>query len=352
MLRAVDAEHVRRGPPARPAGRPVRGPLRAHGRARDGRALRAHAARTSCPRERVFGEIEKLLLKARRPSIGLALMKRLGDAADGSARASPSGCHAPGPGVAPRGRCVDAHAPGRGRGRGPSRRSRGRPAARAHRDARRRSPTTSASPPPRSRAEDGHVRSPGHEEAGVAPTPRVCSTAGTSTRSSATTCARQVLALVADHLKPGELYKERARVSDGAIRRLARKCEPDLLYRVARADCLGRRPGASSPWPWSGSARRCAALDVAVKAARAPPARARPPGAGRGARARSRPHPPGGLRAAARRGGHQPWTRRARKHDASSRRNALPGRTPEGPPHASRKVLGSGTKPILSRRNT
>ena len=25
-----------------------------------------------------------------------------------------------------------------------------------------------------------------------------------------------------------------------AIRRLARKCEPGLLYRVARADCLGR----------------------------------------------------------------------------------------------------------------
>ena len=50
----------------------------------------------------------------------------------------------------------------------------------------------------------------------------------------------QVLALVANHLKPGQLYDDRERVSDGAIRRLARKCEPDLLYRVARADCLGR----------------------------------------------------------------------------------------------------------------
>src|SRR5262249_20567335 len=27
---------------------------------------------------------------------------------------------------------------------------------------------------------------------------------------------------------------------DGAFRRLAGKCEPALLYRVARADCLGR----------------------------------------------------------------------------------------------------------------
>jgi tRNA nucleotidyltransferase (CCA-adding enzyme) len=50
----------------------------------------------------------------------------------------------------------------------------------------------------------------------------------------------QVLALVANHLKPGQLYDQRAVVSDGAIRRLAHKCEPDLLYRVARADCLGR----------------------------------------------------------------------------------------------------------------
>src|SRR5207244_11027010 len=50
----------------------------------------------------------------------------------------------------------------------------------------------------------------------------------------------QVLALVGNHLKPGQLYDDRERVSDGAIRRLAAKCEPLLLYRVARADCLGR----------------------------------------------------------------------------------------------------------------
>ena len=67
-----------------------------------------------------------------------------------------------------------------------------------------------------------------------------CSTAGTSTRCTATTCAAQVLGLVGNHLKPGQLYDDRERVSDGAIRRLARKCEPALLYRVARADCLGR----------------------------------------------------------------------------------------------------------------
>jgi tRNA nucleotidyltransferase (CCA-adding enzyme) len=49
-----------------------------------------------------------------------------------------------------------------------------------------------------------------------------------------------VLALVRDHLKPGEFFKKREEVGDGAFRRLARKCELDLLYRVAKADSLGR----------------------------------------------------------------------------------------------------------------
>lgn len=54
----------------------------------------------------------------------------------------------------------------------------------------------------------------------------------------------QVIALVREHLKPGEFYKKREEVGDGAFRRLARRCEPDLLYRVARADSLGR----NAPW--------------------------------------------------------------------------------------------------------
>jgi tRNA nucleotidyltransferase (CCA-adding enzyme) len=49
-----------------------------------------------------------------------------------------------------------------------------------------------------------------------------------------------VIALVREHLKPGEFFKRRAEVGDGAFRRLARKCELDLLYRVAKADSLGR----------------------------------------------------------------------------------------------------------------
>jgi tRNA nucleotidyltransferase (CCA-adding enzyme) len=50
----------------------------------------------------------------------------------------------------------------------------------------------------------------------------------------------QVIALVREHLKPGDFFKKREEVGDGAFRRLARKCELDLLYRVAKADSLGR----------------------------------------------------------------------------------------------------------------
>ena len=42
------------------------------------------------------------------------------------------------------------------------------------------------------------------------------------------------------HLKPGMFYKVKDEMGDGGFRRLARKVEPDLLYRVAKADSLGR----------------------------------------------------------------------------------------------------------------
>jgi len=49
-----------------------------------------------------------------------------------------------------------------------------------------------------------------------------------------------VVQLVAHHLTPSHYFKNRENVGDGAFRRLARRLEPDLLYRVSRADCLGR----------------------------------------------------------------------------------------------------------------
>jgi tRNA nucleotidyltransferase (CCA-adding enzyme) len=119
--------------------------------------------------------------------------------------------------------------------------------------------------PATTKLEEGRIRSRGHEEAGLGPTKalldrwNVFSLVGYDVRA-------QVLALVVDHLKPGELFKERERVSDGAIRRLARRCEPDLLYRVARADCLGRRPGRFEPVAMEWFREKVKALAVEVKA--------------------------------------------------------------------------------------
>jgi tRNA nucleotidyltransferase (CCA-adding enzyme) len=85
---------------------------------------------------------------------------------------------------------------------------------------------------------DGRIRSLDHEEAGVAPTLglldrlNVHSIDGFDVR-------RQVVGLVAHHLKPGMLHKAPL-VGDGAFRRLAQKVDLELLARLARADCLGR----------------------------------------------------------------------------------------------------------------
>jgi tRNA nucleotidyltransferase (CCA-adding enzyme) len=86
---------------------------------------------------------------------------------------------------------------------------------------------------------EGRIRSYEHEAAGVAPTRafldrlNVHSLLGYDLRE-------QVVQLVAHHLTPSHYYKNRDNVGDGAFRRLARRLEPDLLYRVSRADCLGR----------------------------------------------------------------------------------------------------------------
>lgn len=86
---------------------------------------------------------------------------------------------------------------------------------------------------------EGRWRSRGHEEAGVAPTEEFLNHLNIHTLDGYN-IRGQVVALVRDHLKPGEFHKKRDEVGDGAFRRLARKCELDLLYRVAKADSLGR----------------------------------------------------------------------------------------------------------------
>ena len=91
---------------------------------------------------------------------------------------------------------------------------------------------------------DAHLVSEGRHERiwerlGVAPTASFLDRLNIHTLDGYDVRA-QVIALVRDHLKPGEFFKKKEEVGDGAFRRLARKCELDLLYRVAKADSLGR----------------------------------------------------------------------------------------------------------------
>ncbi len=214
------------------------------------------------PAERVFGEIEKLLLKARRPSVGLALLKSWGMLDALAPELLPLGATPQDPAWHPEGdvwvhtlQVVDE--------------------ARALLDdlaadrPRQLAVMLGAlchdlGKPPTTRFEDGRIRSRGHEEAGLAPTITLLDRWNVHTLLGYDVRA-QALALVAHHLKPGQLYDERERVSDGAIRRLARRCEPDLLYRVAKADCLGRRPGAFEPVAMEWFRERVRELDVATR---------------------------------------------------------------------------------------
>lgn len=89
---------------------------------------------------------------------------------------------------------------------------------------------------------DGRIRSLEHEEEGVKPSIalldrlNVHSMQGYDVR-------RQVLGIVANHLKPGMFYKSEPKAGDGAFRRLAQKVDLELLARVAKSDCEGRGGG-------------------------------------------------------------------------------------------------------------
>jgi len=86
---------------------------------------------------------------------------------------------------------------------------------------------------------DGRIRSMDHEQAGVAPATAVLdrlnihSIDGYDVR-------KQILGIVAHHLKPGMFRQSKTPVSDGAFRRLAEKVDLELLALVAKSDCLGR----------------------------------------------------------------------------------------------------------------
>ena len=121
--------------------------------------------------------------------------------------------------------------------------------------------------PPTTEFIEGRWRSRGHEEAGVEPAHRFLDRINIHTIDGYDV-RRQVVALVREHLKPGEFYKKRDEVGEGAFRRLARRCEPDLLYRVARSDSLGRNAEWVPREKWYGAEaqewflRRAKELDV------------------------------------------------------------------------------------------
>lgn len=95
--------------------------------------------------------------------------------------------------------------------------------------------------PPTTEFVDGRIRSRGHDEAGIEPTLTFLDTLGIHTLDGYDV-RNQIVQLVRYHLKPGEYFGAKTPVGDGAFRRLARKVEADLLYRVAKADSLGRYP--------------------------------------------------------------------------------------------------------------
>jgi len=225
------------------------------------RALASAVALDDLPSERVWGEIEKLLLEAQRPSIGFALGQELGVIG----RLLPElealvGCPQE-PEWHPEGdvwvhtllvidearRRIDdlARGPAAAMMLGAVCHDLGKPATTA--------------------VIDGRIRSPGHEEGGVAPATSVLDRLNVHTLDGYDV-RRAVLGLVAHHLKPSAFRRSPTPVSDGAFRRLALKVDLDLLARFAHADCAGRT-----------GVFDCSAMDWFVERARAIGVEHRPP---------------------------------------------------------------------------
>lgn len=192
---------------------------------------------TDLPKERIWGEIEKLLLKARQPSIGLKLLFDLGVIRQLFPELQALVGVPQEPDWHPEGD-VDVHT------------MMVVDEARKLIDEldhpRQVSVMLGAlchdlGKPPTTEFVDGRIRSRGHDEAGVEPSITFLDRLGIHTLEGFDV-REQVIRLVRYHLKPGEYYKAKTPVGDGAFRRLARKVEPDLLYRVAKADSLGRNP--------------------------------------------------------------------------------------------------------------
>jgi tRNA nucleotidyltransferase (CCA-adding enzyme) len=203
---------------------------------------------TDLPAERVWGELEKLLLRSRRPSVGLNWLKELG-AVEKMFPEIQSLIDVPqDPEWHPEGDVFIHTMLAVDRAREMiddlpyARQVTVMLATLAH----------DFGKPPTTQFLEGRWRSRGHEEAGAGPANRFLDRINVHTIDGYDV-RQQVIALVREHLKPGEFYKKRDEVGEGAFRRLARRCEPDLLYRVAKADSLGRNADWVPREKWYGS---------------------------------------------------------------------------------------------------
>ena len=187
------------------------------------------------PAERIWGEVEKLLLRADRPSVGLALAMELGvvDQLWPELKAL-SGCEQefewhPEGDVWVHTLMVADEARKRLDGLDHPRTVVMMLSALCH----------DMGKPLTTKFEDGRIRSKGHEEAGVAPATTFLDRLNIHTIGGYDV-RHTVLGIVAQHLKPSMFFKSPTPVSDGAFRRLAQKVDPELLARFAKADCHGR----------------------------------------------------------------------------------------------------------------
>ena len=199
------------------------------------RAVCRTIALDDLPAERIWGELDKLLLRARRPSIGLEVARDIGvvrrlfpelDALIGCRQEPewhPEGdvwTHTLLVVDQARGRIDDLPRPQQiAVMLGAVCHDFGKPATTAH--------------------IDGRIRSLNHEAEGVAPATAFLDRLNVHTLDGYDV-RRQVLGLVAHHLKPGMWHTARDGVGDGAFRRLARTVDLELLARLAKSDCQGR----------------------------------------------------------------------------------------------------------------
>ncbi len=213
------------------------------------------------PAERIWGEFEKLLLKAQRPSIGFALARELGAIEQILPEMVPLYDCPQDAEWHPEGNVwihtlmVIDEARKRNGDLDRARLATIMLGAVCHDLGK---PATTATI-------DGRVRSPGHEAAGVPLAAAILNRLNVHTLDDFDVRA-QVFGLVAEHLRPSAFHKQKDTVTDGAFRRLAQKVNLELLVRFGRADCHGR-----------GGTFDCSAMDWFIERARALGVEHKPP---------------------------------------------------------------------------